>query len=144
MIEAVVLTDEFASLLAVSVHVTAVPGAVHVVFTPLAVCAELNVPQVAVQSTNVSIAFETVAFAVAVYPTLTLLALFVIAEIVTVCGATVTELSRKLPAALEARSQYVVAVVKAAVAIGVLLVGELEISLPPCAVPTSAETALLN
>jgi len=32
----------------------------------------------------------------------------------------------------------------AAVGIAVPLVGELEMSLPPCVVPTDAETALLN
>jgi hypothetical protein len=53
----------------------------------------------------VSTAFETVVRAVAVNDTLTVLALFVIAAIVTVCGVTTTELSTKSPAALVARSQ---------------------------------------
>ena len=96
----------------------------------------------AVQSTVVSTALETVAFAVAVYPTLTLLALLVMAPMVTVFGTTATELSAKSPAALVARSQKVVEAVRAAVVICVPLVGEFEISLPPCAVPTAAETAL--
>jgi uncharacterized membrane protein YbhN (UPF0104 family) len=52
-------TDDLASLAAVSVHVPGIEGAVQVVFAPLPVIAGLKDPQVAVQSTVVSTAFET-------------------------------------------------------------------------------------
>jgi hypothetical protein len=91
----VVDTEELASLLAVSVHDPVDPGAVQVVFAPLAVVVGLNEPpQLSVQSTEVSTALDTVAFAVAVYPGLTLVAPFVMPPIVTVLGITATELSR--------------------------------------------------
>jgi hypothetical protein len=101
----VVDTEELASLLAVSVHNPVDPGAVQVVFAPLAVVVGLKEPpQLSVQSTEVSKALDTVAFAVAEYPGLTLIAL-VVTPTVTVLGITVTELSRLLPAALVARNQ---------------------------------------
>jgi hypothetical protein len=114
------------------------------VLTPLAVFVGLNEPPVAVQFTDVSTALVTVAFAVAVYPTLRLVALLVIALIVTVLGVTVTELSTKLPAAFVARSQNVLAVVSAAVVMIVPLVGDEEMSLVPCDVPTDADVAPVN
>jgi hypothetical protein len=105
VIVAVVEMDAFALLVAVSVHVPGVAGAVHVVFALLAVLVGLKVPQVAVQFMDVSTALVTVACAVAVSPTLTVLALFAIALIATVLGVTTTELSTKFPAALVALSQ---------------------------------------
>ena len=42
------------------------------------------------------------------------------------------------------RSQYIFVAVMAVVAIGVLFVGELEISLPPWVVPIEAEVAFVN
>ena len=68
----------------------------------------------------------------------------VMAFTTTVCGVTVTELSTFVPAALVARSQKIVGAVKAAVVTCVPLVGELEMSLAPGDVPTSADAALLN
>lgn len=103
---AVCLIVGWASLAAVKVQVCAVPGAVQVVLVPLFVVAGLKEPpQLSVQSTDVSEAFETVADAVAVNPTLTVPALFVIALMETACGVTVTELSAFVPAPFVARSQ---------------------------------------
>src|SRR5689334_9583180 len=66
VIVAFVLTAGLALLVAVSVHVCADAGAVHVVLTPLAVLPGLKEPQLELQLTDVSTAFVTVACAVVV------------------------------------------------------------------------------
>ena len=121
---------------AVMVTLPAVPGAVHVPVLALIVPAladhvmPLVAPPVAVILKVVELFTVRVGTAGVMAPT------------VTVCGATVTELSAKSPAALVARSQKVLVIVIAAVVMAVPLVGEAEMSFPPCAVPTDAVVAL--
>ena len=109
--------------------------------TPLAELAGAKEPPVAVQFTEVSTAWVTVACTPAVRPTLTLVAVLRMELITTVCGVTVFESSAKSPAASVARSQKVLAAVSAGLVMGVPLTGVVEMSLAPAAVPIDALVA---
>jgi len=137
---AVVVADLLPSSLDVAVMVTlpATAGAVQVPLAPFIApaLADQAIPLVA---PPVAVVLNVVAVL-----TVRVGALGLTGFTTTVCGVTVTELSTKSPAAFVALNQKVLAAMMGTVGIGVPLTGELEISLPPCVVPTEAETAFAN